>query len=148
MVFEPTSIGDHSPIYIKGEIIKQVSSYKSLEVYFDDMLDWQTHVSSICSRIHQRLHLQRLRIFGVGRKRIIFCIATIELILHFGITSRLGHFKVNCKAQISSLIRTAGKVMGQHPLHYPEKIYIQGDNILNDPSHVAALPVRAPKFRK
>lgn len=80
MVFDPPSIGDHSPISINGENIKQVS-YKYLGVYIDNMLSWQIHISNICSRIDQH----HLRIFGVSRNiMMIFYRAAIESVLHFG----------------------------------------------------------------
>lgn len=66
MVFDSRSTGHLSPISINSENIKQVYSYKYPGVYIDNIFIWQTHVSNICSRIHQCFHfLRRLRIFGV-----------------------------------------------------------------------------------
>ena len=67
VIIDPRSIGDHSMISVHDHNIKQVSSYKYLGVQIDQDLSWHTHVTTLCAKIHQRLHfLQRLRPFGVN----------------------------------------------------------------------------------
>ena len=67
--------------------------------------------------------------------------ATIESVLRFGITSWFGNLTVKHKAQISNLVKAAGKVIGQPPPPAPQDIYDQSvirqaTNIIDDPSHV------------
>lgn len=40
MVFDPKSIGDHSPVVIHDQSIVQVSSYRYLGVHIDNKLTW------------------------------------------------------------------------------------------------------------
>ena len=67
VMIDARSIGDHPVISIHNNDISQVSSYKYLGVQIDKDMSWSTHVTSCCSKIHQRLHfLRRLRLFGVS----------------------------------------------------------------------------------
>ncbi len=76
MIFDPRSIGDHTPVFIHETSIKQVSSYKYLGIHMDDKLSWGIHVDAICSRVLQRLYfLRRLRIFGVEQKNHVFILS-------------------------------------------------------------------------
>ncbi len=92
--------------------IEQVSSFKYLGVYVDSDLGWHTQVTSVCTRVHLRF-LCRFRLFGVSKHIIsIFFRAVIELIFRYGMTSWFANLTVQSKAQKSSLVRTAGKMMG------------------------------------
>ncbi|KAK7888955.1 hypothetical protein WMY93_024515 [Mugilogobius chulae] len=65
MVIDPRSAGDHGQVTIHGHVTEQVSSFKYLGVHIDRDLSWHTQVTSVWSRIHQRLYyLRRLRLFG------------------------------------------------------------------------------------
>ena len=123
IIVDPRSIGDHSAITVHGHNIKQVSSYKYLGVQIDKDLSWHTHVTTMCSKIHQRLHfLRRLRLFGVSRNIMLtFYRASIESILRYGISSWFGNLTVAYKSQITRLICMAGKIMGMStpPEHSP-----------------------------
>ena len=87
IIVDPRSIGDHSAINVHNHDIKQVPSYKYLGVQIDEDLSWHTHVTTLCSKIHQRLHfLRRLRLFGVSVNIMLtFYRASIESILRYGI---------------------------------------------------------------
>lgn len=67
MIFDPKSIGDHSPVYIHNGPITQVSSYTYLGVYLDCSLTWHVHVDSLCTRLQQRMYfLRMLRLHGIA----------------------------------------------------------------------------------
>lgn len=73
MVFDPKLVGNHSPVFIHEEPIKQVCSYKYLGVYMDNLLTWGPHVDSICSRVQQRLHfLRRQSLRGSAESNVSF----------------------------------------------------------------------------
>lgn len=143
VIIDPKLVGDRSLIAINGQHVKQVYSYKYLGVYIDSELKWHTHVSSVCTRVHQRLHfLRRLRLFGVSSNiMLIFYRASIESILRYGIIAWFGNLSVQMKAQIDSLVRVAGKIMGIKTISsLPEMFEICtvqcANRILQDPLHV------------
>ncbi len=53
MIFEPRAIGDHTPVFIHETSIKQVCSYKYLDIHMDDKLSrgfmWMQFVF-VCSK--------------------------------------------------------------------------------------------------
>lgn len=142
MVVDPRPGGDHGPVTIHGHVIEQVSSFKYLGVHIDSDLSWRTQVTTVCSRIHQRLHfLRRLRLFGVCRNiMLIFYRATIESVLRYGITSWFGNILVKSKTQINNLVKTAGKIMGAPAPLSPQELYDQAvgrqtRSLLSDQTH-------------
>ena len=82
-LLDPRLVGDHSPVAVHGQDIKQVKTFKYLGVHVDSDLSWHTQVANVCARIHQRLNfLRRLRVFGVCKNiMLIFYRATIESVL-------------------------------------------------------------------
>ena len=143
MLLDTRSVGDQSSVAIHGQDIKQVKTFKYLGVYVDSDLSWRTQVANVCARIHQRLHfLRRLRVFGVCKNiMLIFYRATIESVLRYGITSWFGNLTVKSRAEISSLVRTAGKIMGiMLPLNpqdlFEQATIRQANAILSDSAHV------------
>ena len=89
MVFDPRSVGDHKPVSIKGQVVKQVTQFKYLGITLDCKLQWSFHVEYICSKICQRLYfLRRLRLHGVDKYiKMLFYRATIESIIRYCITT-------------------------------------------------------------
>ena len=66
VIIDPRSLDDRGVIKIHDNDIKQVPSYKYLGVLIDQDLNWHSHVTACCVKVHQRLHfLRRLRLFGV-----------------------------------------------------------------------------------
>ncbi len=86
MLLDPGSVGDYGLVAIYGHEIEQVSSFKYLGVHIDSDLGWRTQVTSVCTRVHQRLHfLCSLRPFCVSKHiMLIFYRAAIESILTYG----------------------------------------------------------------
>ena len=143
MLLDPRSMGDQSPVAVHGQDIVQVKTFRYLGVHVDSDLSWGTQVANVCAKIHQRLHfLRRLRVFGVCKNiMLIFYRAAIESILRYGITSWFGNLSVKSRAEISSLVKTAGKIMGITPPLNPQDLFEQAtirqaNAILTDSSHV------------
>ena len=143
IVFDPKSLGDHSPMFINGEGVEQVSSYKYLGVHLDSQLGWINQVDSVCSRICQRMHfLRRLRVHGVASSiMMLFYRANMESIIRYGITTWLGNLSVKLKTQLQNLIQRAGKIIGMQPPRPLQEIFErtlikQGQKISQDPTHI------------
>ena len=143
IVFDPRSVGDHSPILIHGERVEQVTSYKYLGVYFDPQLSWGNQVDFLCSRINQRLHfLRRLRVHGVAKHiMLLFYRAAIESIIRYGITTWFGNLSVKLKSQLQNLIKRAGKIIGMQPPSSLQEIFEETAmrqclKITRDPNHL------------
>ena len=127
MVVDPKSLCGQGAVAVHGQAIEQVKTFKYLGVHIDSDLSWHTQVTNVCSRIHQRLHfLRRLRVFGVCKNiMLIFYRATIESVLRYGITSWFGNLTVKHRAEISRLIKNAGKIMGVMPPLNPQELFEQ-----------------------
>ena len=144
IIVDPRFIGDHTMITIHGHDIKQVTSYKYLGVQIDCEMSWHSHVTSLCAKLHQRLHfLRRLRLFGVCRNiMLIFYRASIESIVRYSITSWFGNLSVKYKSEILRLVKMAGKIMGMSTppitpqVTFEQSTIEQAKKIVSDPSHV------------
>lgn len=64
----PRSVSDRSFVVVYDKNIMQLDSYKYLGVNIDCE---HSQVSSVCARIHQRLHFVRLRLLGVSSRIMI-----------------------------------------------------------------------------
>ena len=143
IIFDPRAIGNHVLMTINGEAVEQVVSYKYLGVLFDSDFKWGHHVESLCVRISQRLHfLRRLRVFGIDRDIMLaFYRASIESLVRYGITVWFGNLSVKLKAQVQTLIKRAGKIMGMPSptslqVLYDEAVRRQALNIVQDEDHI------------
>lgn len=152
MIFDPRSVGDHSPVRIHGNFIVQVPSYKYLGVYIDNSLCWSLHVNNLCSRLQQRLYfLRRLRAFRVNQRIMyLFYQSIFESLIRYGITAWYGNLSVQLKSRLGRLVHTAFKIIGGEERLSPQEMFdasilnhakkIVGDNthILN--AHFKLLP--------
>ena len=143
MVFDPRSVGDHTPLSIHREDIKQVTSYSYLGIHLDNLLSWSDHVDYVCSRLQQRLYfLRRLRVFGVSQNiMFLFYQAVIESVIRYGMTAWFGSLSTQSKSKLQRLVQTAMKVMGRTDklsLHsiYEQSVLRQAWRVLLDPSHI------------
>jgi len=53
MIFDFRSVGNHSPIMINNEPIRQAASYKYLGLLIDK-LSWEVHVDNLCRKVQQK----------------------------------------------------------------------------------------------
>ena len=55
------------PVYIKGETVERVDTYKYLGVVFDSKLNWREKINSVLKKVNSRMYCTRkLRPFGVN----------------------------------------------------------------------------------
>ncbi len=102
MIFDYRSVGNHSPIIINNEPVRQVASYKYLGLIMDNRLSWEVHVDILCRRVQQKMYfLRMLRLFGVAQGvKLLFYHACIESILLYGIAAWFGNLKVTLKSSV------------------------------------------------
>ncbi len=143
MLIDPKSVGDHSPLLIHDQSIKQVSSYRYLGVHLDCLFNWEVHVDTLCSRLQQRMYfLRRLRVFGVDQKLMfLFYQAVLESIIRFGMSAWYGNLSVHVKSKLNRLVQTAMKVIGRTENSslqsiYEESVLRLAQRALSDPAHI------------
>ena len=143
MIFDPGKVSVHDPVVIDGNVIEQVSSYKYLGIYIDNLLKWNVHVEHLCSKLAQRLHfLRRLRLFGVSSNIMLtFYNAVLGSLIRYGMAAWFGNLTIQSKNMIGKVVKTAMKVIGlpnNRPLQgiYEEKVVRQAQRILDDPTHI------------
>ena len=55
------------PVYLKGEAVERVETYKYLDVVFGSKLNWKENINSVLKKVDTRMHcLRKLRSFGVN----------------------------------------------------------------------------------
>lgn len=124
MVFDPCSVGDHSPVPIHGKNIGQVSSYKNFGVHPDDKFSCEIHTDNLCSCLQQRLFF----FFYVGWG----CLA---------LTNRLCFYFIRLYRRDSRQVQTAMRVIGRtgNPslqAIYEQSFLGQAQRALSDSLHI------------
>jgi len=60
-------------LQLDGQSVERVTSYKLLGLHVTDSLQWNEHVSSLCSRVAQRLHfLQQLKCASMSSNDLLY----------------------------------------------------------------------------
>ena len=74
------------PVYIKGEAVERVETYKYFCVVFDSRLNWKENINSVLKKVNTRLYcLRKLRSFGVNSGMLVtFYNAVICSIIVYG----------------------------------------------------------------
>ena len=74
------------PVYIKGEAVERVDTYKYLSVIFDSKLNWKENINSVLKKVNLRIYcMRKLRSFGVNSDMLAtFYNAVICSIIMFG----------------------------------------------------------------
>ncbi len=74
------------PVYIKGEAVERVDTYKYLGVVFDSKLNWKENINSVLKKVNSRMYcMRKLRSFGVNSDMLVtFYNAVICSIIMFG----------------------------------------------------------------
>ena len=103
-----------SPLYINGEVVERVSSFKFLGTTIHDSLSWELNTSLIVSKSHQRLYfLRQLKKFKVSQAAMThFYRATIESVLTFSMLVWFGHTTSQDKAKLERVVRRASRTIG------------------------------------
>ena len=122
------------PVYIKGEAVERVETYKYLGVVFDSKLNWKESINLVLQKVNMRMYrLRKLRSFGVSWGMLVtFINAVICSIIVRGSICRSGNIS-------KRLYKRAGHVV-KMPLDsfktlYEKRLFKKLMQILNDPTH-------------
>ena len=59
-------------VYIKGEVVERVDTYKYLDVVFDSKLNWKENINSVLKKVNPRMYCMiKLRSFGVNSDMLV-----------------------------------------------------------------------------
>ena len=60
------------PVYIKGEAMERVGTYKYLGVVFDRRLNWKENINYVLKKVNPRMYcMRKLRSFGVHSDMLV-----------------------------------------------------------------------------
>ena len=132
-----------SPLYINGEAVERVTSFKFLGTTIHESLSWDLNSSIIISKSHQRLHfLRQLKKFRVSQVAMThFYRATIESVLTFSMPVWFGHTTAQDKTRLERVVRRASKLIGSSlpslSSLFATRIVKKSKKIIRDNSHPA-----------
>ena len=132
-----------SPLYINGEVVERVTSFKFLGTTIHDSLSWELNTSLIISKSHQHLYfLRQLKKFKVSQAAMThFYRATIESVLTFSMLVWFGHTTSQDKAKLERVVRRASKIIGCSlptlSSLFCTRIIRKANKIIADSSHLA-----------
>ena len=131
------------PLYINGEIIETVDSFKFLGTIISNDLKWEQNVDKLVKKANQRLFfLRQLRRFGVKKEILMqFYRSVVESILTFSIVVWYGNTTEKQKTSLNRVVKSAAKIVGE-TLPTLSSLYLQRVNsraqkIIKDSSHPA-----------
>lgn len=128
-------------LYINGECVERVETFKYLGVLISNDLSWAANTTAIVKRARQRLHFLRvLRRNNMDRRLLIrFYHATVESVLTYCITVWYAGCSAADKRRLQGVVRTAEKIIGcQLPSleDVASTCYLgRAQNIIRDRSH-------------
>ena len=101
------------PLYINGEVVERVTSFRFLGTTIQDSLSWDLNTSVMISKAHQRLYfLRQLKKFRVSQAAMThFYRATIESVLTFSMPVWFGHATSEDKTRLERVVRRASKII-------------------------------------
>ncbi|KAK5892697.1 hypothetical protein CesoFtcFv8_013051 [Champsocephalus esox] len=140
--FRRTSI-DHAPLYINGDCVERVLSFKFLGVHISQELTWSTNTTAVIKKAQQRLYFLRLlRKNHLNQKLLVtFYRSTVESVLTYCISAWYAGCSAADRKALQRVINTAQRIIGC-PLPSLEDItrsrcLRRTSSILKDSSHPA-----------
>ena len=128
------------PVYIKGEAVESVDTYKYLGVVFDSKLNWK-EIKSVLKKVNSRIYcMTKLRSFGVNSDMLVtFYNAVICSIIMFGSVCWGGNISKLDRGRLEKIVKKAGHVVGKpvdsfQTLH-EKRLYRKTNANINDPTH-------------
>ena len=129
------------PLYINGDCVQQVSSFRFLGIHITEDLSWTANTRVVVKKAQQRLHFLRVLKRNCLEEKLLvaFYGTTIESVLTYCITAWYTSCSVADKKQLQRVIKTAQKIIGC-PLPSLEDIasarcLSRARKIAADPSH-------------
>ncbi|KAF7665153.1 hypothetical protein LDENG_00151510, partial [Lucifuga dentata] len=134
---------DHAPLYINGDVVETVSSFRFLGVHLSGELTWSVNTKAVMAKAQQRLHFLRvLRKNKLDQRLLVtFYRSTIESVITYCISAWYAGSSAADRKALQRVINTAQKIVGC-PLPSLEEIagsrcLRRSTAILKDPSHPA-----------
>ena len=133
----------HLPLYINGEEVERVTSFKFLGLTLTEELSWENNTASVLGKAQQRLfYLRKLRKEHLPQRLLSnFYRCAIESVLTYCLNVWFSSCTKAEQAAIQRLIKTAGRIIGAElPDIYSissSRCLQRSNRILTDPSHPA-----------
>jgi len=101
----------HQPLFINGEYVERVHSFKFLDIHITDRFSWTTNTTTVVKKAQQHLYcLRMLKKNSMGLKLLVcFYKFTIEGILSYCISV---WFCAADKKALQRIIKTAENIIG------------------------------------
>ena len=132
---------DPDPLYIGGECVERVQTFRFLGVLISADISWTDNTTAIIKKAQQRLHFLRvLRKYNLDSNLLLtFYRSSIESLLTYCITVWYGSCTVADRERLQRVVRAAQRIVGR-PLPSLEDIYTsrclsRAQNMIRDNSH-------------
>ena len=108
------------PVLIKGQVTKQVQSYKYLRTIIDSALNFKDNCKAVNRKGHQRLFgLRKLSRFHIDRTMMtLFYHAFIESVLAFSLVSWFGNLPLKERNLFNQIIKWSVRLIGETQLRH------------------------------
>ncbi|XP_072771052.1 uncharacterized protein [Nerophis lumbriciformis] len=132
---------DPAPLYINGERVERVHTFRYLGVHISNDFSWTVNTTSIIKKAQQRLHF--LRVLGKYNLKpdllLTFYRSSIESLLTYCITVWYGSCTAADRERLQRVVKTAQKIIGR-PLPSLTDIYTsrclnRASAIIKDSTH-------------
>ena len=103
------------PVYIKGEAVERVDTYKYLGVVFDSKLNWKENINSVLTKENSRIYcMRKLRSFGVNSDMLVtFYNVVIHSIIMFDSVCWGGNISKLYRGRLEMIVKKVGHVVGK-----------------------------------
>ncbi len=105
----------HTPLYINGEGVERVTSFKFLGTHISENLSWTTNTTAIVKKAQQRLYfLCTLKKVNLSQQHLTsFYRCSIESVLTYGILTWYGSSSAADRKALQRIIKTAQNITNQ-----------------------------------
>ncbi|KAF7645680.1 hypothetical protein LDENG_00199970, partial [Lucifuga dentata] len=105
---------DHAPLYINGDVVETVSSFRFLGVHISGELTWSVNTNAVMAKAQKRLHFLRvLRKNKLDQRLLVtFYRSTIESVITYCISAWYAGSSAADRKALQRVINTAQKIVG------------------------------------
>ena len=102
-------------VYIKGEVVETVDTYKYLGAVFGIKLNWKENINYVLKKVNLRMYcMRKLRSFGVNSDMLVtFYNAVICSIIMFGSVCWGGNISKLDRGRLEKIVKKVGHVVGK-----------------------------------
>ena len=103
------------PVYIKGEAVERVETYKYLGVVFDSKLNWKENINSVLKEVNTRMYcLRKLKSFGINSGMLVtFYKAVIRSIIVYCSVCWGGNISKFDRGKLEKIAKKVGLAVGK-----------------------------------